>query len=74
MRRAERAVYMTSGCAAAPLWQLVVPGAPNFATLSLGRELPVELAMLVVAVVANVSAVRRMFRIAELIRAKKLAA
>ena len=74
MRRAERAVYMTAGCAAAPLWQLVVPGAPNFATLSLGRELPVELAMLVVAVVANVSAVRRMFRIAELIRAKKLAA
>jgi CDP-diacylglycerol---glycerol-3-phosphate 3-phosphatidyltransferase len=74
MRRAERAVYVTFGCGMAPLWGLVVPGAPTFATLSLGRELPVELAMLVVAVVANVSAVRRMLRIAELIRAKKLAA
>jgi phosphatidylglycerophosphate synthase len=74
MRRAERAVYAISGCGFAPLWGLVVPGSPSFATLSLGRELPVELAMLVVAVVANASAVRRMLRIAELIRAKKLAA
>jgi CDP-diacylglycerol--glycerol-3-phosphate 3-phosphatidyltransferase len=74
MRRAERAVYVIFGCGLAPLWQLVVPGSPSFATLSLGRELPVELAMAVVAVVANVSAVRRMLRIAELIRAKKLAA
>lgn len=74
MRRAERAVYVIFGCGLAPLWQLVVPGKPTFATMSLGREAPVELAMLVVAVVANVSAVRRMLRIAELIRAKKLAA
>jgi CDP-diacylglycerol---glycerol-3-phosphate 3-phosphatidyltransferase len=74
MRRAERAVYVIFGCALAPSWQLVVPGTPTYATLSLGRELPVELAMAVVAVVANVSAVRRMLRIAELIRAKKLAA
>jgi CDP-diacylglycerol--glycerol-3-phosphate 3-phosphatidyltransferase len=74
MRRAERAVYVIFGCGLAPLWQLEVPGTPRFATLSLGRELPVELAMLVVAVVANISAVRRMLRIAELIRAKKLAA
>lgn len=74
MRRAERAVYVTCGCTAAPIWELVVPGAHNVASVSVGRELPVELALLVVAVVANVSAVRRMFRIAELIRAKKLAA
>jgi hypothetical protein len=74
MRRAERAVYVTFGCGMAPLWALVVPGTPTFATVSLGRALPVELAMLVVAVVANVSAVRRMLRIAERIRAKKLAA
>jgi CDP-diacylglycerol--glycerol-3-phosphate 3-phosphatidyltransferase len=74
MRRAERAVYVIFGCGLAPLWQLVVPGSPSYATLSLGRELPVELAMAVVAVVANVSAVRRMLRIAEIIRAKKLAA
>lgn len=74
MRRAERAVYVTFGCGVASLWQLVVPGSPSFATLSLGRELPVELAIAVVGVVANVSAVRRMLRIAQLIRAKKLAA
>jgi CDP-diacylglycerol---glycerol-3-phosphate 3-phosphatidyltransferase len=74
MRRAERGVYITFGCAMVPLWQRVVPGTPMFLGISLGRELPVELAMLVVGVVANVSAVRRTVRIAELIRAKKLAA
>ena len=74
MRRAERAVYVIFGCGFASVWQLVVPGTPTCLALSLGRELPVELAMLVVGVVANVSAVRRLLRIAELIRAKKLAA
>ena len=73
MRRAERAVYVVVGCGLAPIWELVVPGAHPVASISLGRELPVEIALLVVAVVANVSAVRRMFRIAELVRAKKLA-
>jgi hypothetical protein len=58
----------------APVWELVVPSAHQVASISVGRELPVELALLVVAVVANISAIRRMFRIAELIRAKKLAA
>jgi CDP-diacylglycerol---glycerol-3-phosphate 3-phosphatidyltransferase len=74
MRRAERAVYVIFGCALAPLWELVAPVWPSWATLSFGRELPVELAMALVAVVANISAVRRMLRVAELIRAKKLAA
>jgi CDP-diacylglycerol---glycerol-3-phosphate 3-phosphatidyltransferase len=74
MRRAERAVYVIFGCGLAPLWQLVAPGWPDWATLSFGRELPVELAMALVAVVANISAVRRMLRVADLIRAKKLAA
>ena len=74
MRRAERAVYVTCGCTFGPIWELVAPGVNSVASISLGRELPVELALLVVAVVANVSAVRRMFRIAELVRAKKLAA
>jgi len=59
------------GCALAPVWELVIPGAHSAAYFSIGRELPVELALLVVAVVANISAVRRMFRIAELVRAKK---
>ena len=74
MRRAERAVYVTCGCALAPIWELVMPGVHTLASLSLGRELPIELTLLVVAVVANVSAIRRTFRIAELIREKKLAA
>ena len=43
------------------------------ATISYGRELPVELALMLVAVVANVSAVRRMLRIADRIRAKHTA-
>jgi hypothetical protein len=51
-----------------------MPGEHVFATISYGRELPVELTLLIVGVVANVSAVRRMLRIAELIRAKEAAA
>ena len=74
MRRAERAVYVLVGCGVAPLWELVKPGSPSIATVSVGRELPIEMALLVVAVIANISAVRRMLRIAEQIRAKKLAA
>jgi CDP-diacylglycerol--glycerol-3-phosphate 3-phosphatidyltransferase len=73
MRRAERAVYVTCGCMLVPIVELALPGTYSLASLPVGRELPVELALLVVAVVANVSAVRRMFRIAELVRAKKLA-
>jgi hypothetical protein len=73
MRRAERAVYVTCGCALAPIWELVMPGEHTVASISVGRELPIELALLVVAVVANISAIRRTFRIAELIREKKLA-
>jgi phosphatidylglycerophosphate synthase len=71
MRRAERGVYVIFGCMLAPLWGLVVPGDRSFATIAYGRELPIELALFLVALVANVSAVRRMVRIAELIRAKQ---
>jgi phosphatidylglycerophosphate synthase len=74
MRRAERAVYVLVGCSLAPIWELAVPSTHSVASISIGRELPVELTLLVVATVANVSAVRRMFRTAELIRAEKLAA
>ncbi|MBN2575155.1 MAG: CDP-alcohol phosphatidyltransferase family protein [Deltaproteobacteria bacterium] len=73
MRRAERAVYVISGCGVAPLWELVVPGERTFSAIAYGRELPVELALLIVALVANVSAVRRMLRVAELARAKRAA-
>ena len=74
MRRAERAVYVLLGCGVAPVWELVGPSTHQVASISLGRELPIELALLVVATVANISAIRRMFRTAELIRAKKQAA
>jgi CDP-diacylglycerol---glycerol-3-phosphate 3-phosphatidyltransferase len=74
MRRAERAVYVIFGCTLAPLWELVVPGDHSVAGIAYGRELPIEVALFLVATVANVSAVRRMLRIAELIRAKKAAA
>jgi len=74
MRRAERAVYVTVGCGAVPLWELILPGQVSVAGFAIGRELPVLLALLVVAVIANISAVRRMFRIADLLRARKPAA
>jgi phosphatidylglycerophosphate synthase len=73
MRRAERAVYLIVGCWLVPLWARVMPGPGSVFGIAIRQEFPVELAMLVVAVVANVSAVRRMLRIAELIRAKKRA-
>ena len=74
MRRAERAVYLLVGCGVVPLWELTGLGSRQVAFMSLGRELTIQLTLMIVAVVANVSAIRRMFRTAELIRAKKLAA
>ena len=74
MRRAERAVYLLFGCSVAPVWQVAGLGNHQVASISLGRDLPVQITLVIVAVVANVSAIRRMFRTAELIRAKKLAA
>jgi CDP-diacylglycerol--glycerol-3-phosphate 3-phosphatidyltransferase len=71
MRRAERGVYLIFGCTMAPLWELVVPGDRSYATIAYGRELPIELALFVVATVANASAIRRMLRTAALIRAKR---
>lgn len=73
MRRAERAVYVLFGCGVAPLWGLVMPGEHAFAGVYYGIELPVEVALFIVGTVANVSAVRRTVRIADLIRAKKAA-
>jgi phosphatidylglycerophosphate synthase len=70
MRRAERAVYLILGCALVPaaglLWPSLTPGS----ALCLCREIPIELAILVVATVTNISAVRRLFRIADSIRAR----
>jgi len=71
MRRAERAVYLIHGCAfvapAGLLWPSVIGASP----WHLSREIPIEVAVLVVATVTNVSAIRRFFRIAEPLRARK---
>ena len=70
MRRAERAVYLIHGCAfvspVALLWPSVIGPSP----FHLSREIPIELAILVVATVTNVSAVRRLRRIADSLRAR----
>jgi CDP-diacylglycerol---glycerol-3-phosphate 3-phosphatidyltransferase len=70
MRRAERAVYLILGCTAVPqtslLWNTPIGGSP----FKITGELPVELAILIVAVITNASAVRRFLRIADAVRAR----
>jgi phosphatidylglycerophosphate synthase len=70
MRRAERAVYLIFGCAFVPLAGLLWPSVTRGSPVYLCREIPVELAILVVATVTNVSAVRRFIRIADSLRAR----
>jgi phosphatidylglycerophosphate synthase len=70
MRRAERAVYLIFGCAFVPLAGLLWPPMAGGSPLRLGREIPIELAILVVATVTNVSAVRRLSRVADSLRAR----
>jgi phosphatidylglycerophosphate synthase len=70
MRRAERAVYLIHGCAFVPVVGLAWPSVTGTSVLHLSREIPIEVAVLVVATVTNVSAVRRFFRIAASLRAR----
>ena len=70
MRRAERAVYLIHGCAFVPVAGLLWPSVTGTSILHLSREIPIEVAVLVVATVTNVSAVRRFFRIAASLRAR----
>jgi CDP-diacylglycerol--glycerol-3-phosphate 3-phosphatidyltransferase len=70
MRRAERAVYLIYGCALVPLAGLLWPSLAGRSPWHVSREIPVELAILVVATVTNVSAIRRFFRIADTLRAR----
>jgi len=70
MRRAERAVYLIVGCTFVPVAGLLWPSVSGRWPLLPSREIPIELAILVVATVTNVSAVRRFFRIADLLRAR----
>jgi CDP-diacylglycerol---glycerol-3-phosphate 3-phosphatidyltransferase len=73
MRRAERAVYLIHGCAFVPPAGLLWPSVIGSSPLQLSREIPIEIALLVVATVTNVSAVRRLFRIADSLRARRQA-
>jgi CDP-diacylglycerol---glycerol-3-phosphate 3-phosphatidyltransferase len=62
MRRAERATYLTAGAALVPLAGLVAAqGVPGVT-----QDLPIVIALFLVAAVANVSAAHRLIRIAEL--------
>jgi CDP-diacylglycerol--glycerol-3-phosphate 3-phosphatidyltransferase len=74
MRRAERAVYLIVGCTMVPVVALVVPPASPGALLLRGPETTVVLALSLVAVVTNVSSVRRLRRIAQEVRARNQAA
>lgn len=66
MRRAERATYLTLGVLFVPFAALAAPPAAPLVALS-----PIIVALLLVAVVGNVSAARRIFAIAELVRARE---
>ncbi len=72
MRRAERCVYLTAGAALTSLWQplsdLVPSLAPAWAPFRLHPEWPSLAALILVAVVANVSAVQRLRVVAQSLR------
>jgi phosphatidylglycerophosphate synthase len=64
MRRPERAAILTAGCALSPL---VGAAAAHYSTGDWGAEaIPLAAALLFVGVGANVSAIRRLIRIAQL--------
>jgi CDP-diacylglycerol--glycerol-3-phosphate 3-phosphatidyltransferase len=73
MRRAERAVYLIHGCAFTPVAGLFWPSMTGDLSLHLSREFPIMAAIFVVAVVTNVSSVRRFIRIADSLRARRSA-
>ena len=66
MRRAERAVYLMVGAALTPVASALFADSPSLAL----RELPIILALTIVAVVANISAVQRLAAIAAALRAR----
>jgi CDP-diacylglycerol---glycerol-3-phosphate 3-phosphatidyltransferase len=66
MRRAERAVYLLVASGLTSITKVVFAGSPSHAL----RELPIILAVSLVAVVTNVSTVQRFAAIAEALRAR----
>ena len=66
MRRVERAAYLIFGCAFTPVAKTLFANSPSLAL----HELPIILALTIVAVVANISVVQRLTAVAEALRAR----
>ena len=66
MRRGERAAYLIFGAAFTPLSKAVFANSPSLAV----HELPIILALTIVAVVSNISVLQRLGAIIEALRAK----
>jgi len=69
MRRAERAVYLLVGAGFTPLAKTLFAGFPSHAL----RELPIIMALTVVGVVSNVSALQRFAALAQALKVRALA-
>jgi CDP-diacylglycerol--glycerol-3-phosphate 3-phosphatidyltransferase len=69
MRRGERAAYLITGSAFTPVASTLFAGSPSLAL----RELPIILALTIIAVVSNISVVQRLGAIAALLRAREAA-
>ena len=66
VRRGERAAYLIFGCAFTPVAKTLFANSPSLAL----HELPIILALTIVAVVANISVVQRLTAVAEALRAR----
>jgi CDP-diacylglycerol--glycerol-3-phosphate 3-phosphatidyltransferase len=70
MRRGERAAYFIFGSAFTPVFMALFGSSPSLAL----RELPIILALSIIAVVANISVVQRLVAVIEALRAKEKSA
>src|SRR6185312_8781365 len=70
MRRGERGAYLMTGAAFTPIASALFARSPSLAL----REVPILLALSIVAVVANISVVQRLLAIATLLREREAAA
>ena len=66
MRRGERAAYLIFGAAFTPLSKAVFANSPSLAV----HELPIILALTIVAVVSNISVLQRLGAIIDALRAR----
>ncbi len=69
MRRGERGAYLMTGAAFTPIASALFARSPSLAL----REVPILLALSIVAVVANISVVQRLLAIATLLREREAA-